>query len=82
MIHYQSINYMCLIWTELYSIVAKNISILQGIACCVSMTENRDHREIAIAEHVNDILKEEWLNKEMITTLSQARNLVGEVRYL
>lgn len=60
MIHYQLINYMCLIWTELYSIVAKNISILQGIACCVSLTENRDQRENAIAEHTNDILKEEW----------------------
>lgn len=51
---------MWLIWTDAYSIAAKNISILQGIACCVSMTENRDQRENAIAEHTNDILKEEW----------------------
>lgn len=60
MIRYRSINYMWLIWTDAYSIAAKNISILQGIACCVSMTENRDQRENAIAEHTNDILKEEW----------------------
>ena len=32
------------------------------------MTENGDPRENAIAERVNGILKEEWLNKEMITT--------------
>ena len=31
------------------------------------MTENGDPRENAIAERVNGILKEEWLNKEMIT---------------
>ena len=37
------------------------------------MTENGDPRENAIAERVNGILKEEWLNKEMITTLGQAR---------
>ena len=52
---------------------------LKGIVCCVSMTEDRDHRDNAIADHVNDILKEEWLNKKMITPLSQARNLVDEV---
>lgn len=64
MIRYQSINYMWLIWIEAYSIAAKNISILKGIVCCVSMTEDRDHRDNAIADHVNDILKEEWLNKK------------------
>ena len=47
------------------------ISILQGIKCRISMTENGDPRENAIAERVNGILKEEWLNKEMITTLGQ-----------
>ena len=40
------------------------------------MTENGDPRENAIAERVNGILKEEWLNKEMITTLGQARDIV------
>ncbi|MFQ6928593.1 MAG: integrase core domain-containing protein [Parabacteroides merdae] len=36
-------------------------------------------RENAIAERVNGILKEEWLNKEMITTLGQARDIVRKV---
>ena len=43
------------------------------------MTENGDPRENAIAERVNGILKEEWLNKEMITTLGQARDIVRKV---
>ena len=43
------------------------------------MTENGDPRENAIAERVNGILKEEWLNKEIITTLGQARDIVGKV---
>ena len=55
------------------------ISILQGIKCRISMTENGDPRENAIAERVNGILKEEWLNKEMITTLGQARDIVRKV---
>ena len=56
------------------------ISILQGIKCRNKVwTENGDPRENAIAERVNGILKEEWLNKEMITTLGQARDIVRKV---
>lgn len=54
-------------------------SILQSINCQISMTENGDPRENAIAERVNGILKEEWLNREQITTLSQARDVVERV---
>lgn len=54
-------------------------SILQRIKSQISMTENGDPRENAIAERVNGILKEEWLNREHITTLSQARHVVGRV---
>ena len=43
------------------------------------MTENGDPRENAIAERVNGILKDEWLNREMITTLNQAREVVERV---
>lgn len=54
-------------------------SILQSIKCPISMMENGDPRENAIAERVNGILKEEWLNRELITTLSQARDVVERV---
>lgn len=54
-------------------------SILQSSNCQISMTENGDPRENAIAERVNGILKDEWLNREMITTLNQAREVVERV---
>lgn len=53
--------------------------ILEGIDCQISMTQNGDPKENAIAERVNGILKEEWLNRERITTLSQARHVVERV---
>lgn len=43
------------------------------------MTENGDPRENAITERVNGILKEEWLNRELITTLNQARDVVKRI---
>jgi transposase InsO family protein len=39
----------------------------------ISMTENGDPRENAIAERVNGILKEEWLNHMQLQTIEQAK---------
>ena len=38
----------------------------------ISMTENGDPRENAIAERVNGILKDEWLNRMKLTSLTEA----------
>ncbi|GKG72195.1 hypothetical protein CE91St1_13380 [Parabacteroides goldsteinii] len=54
-------------------------SILRRNKCLISMTENGDPRENAITERVNGILKEEWLNRELITTLNQARDVVKRI---
>lgn len=50
---------------------AENISI--------SMTENSDPRENAIAERVNGILKGEWLDRERMGTMEQARSRLKEI---
>ena len=38
----------------------------------ISMTENGDPRENAIAERVNGILKDEWLNQIKLASLEEA----------
>lgn len=38
------------------------------------MTQNRDSLENAIAERVNDILKEEWLNDLRLKDLDECKN--------
>jgi transposase InsO family protein len=45
----------------------------------ISMTENGDPRENAIAERVNGILKGEWLNRMNPGSLHQARQAVSKV---
>lgn len=45
----------------------------------ISMTENGVPRENAIAERVNGILKEEWLNHADFTGLQQSRQVVAKV---
>lgn len=40
----------------------------------ISMTENGDPRENAIAERVNGILKDEWLNQMKLTSLQETEN--------
>lgn len=49
------------------------VQILQDLNIQISMTENSDPRENAIAERVNGILKEEYLYDYSVQTLSQAR---------
>lgn len=49
------------------------VQILQHHNIQISMTENSDPRENAIAERVNGILKEEYLYDYSVQTLSQAK---------
>jgi putative transposase len=49
------------------------VQILQQHNIQISMTENSDPRENAIAERVNGILKEEYLYDYSVQTLSQAK---------
>jgi len=48
------------------------VNILNKNQIQISMTENGDPRENAIAERVNGILKDEWLNQMKLTSLDQA----------
>lgn len=43
------------------------------------MTENGDPYENALAERVNGILKDEWLNEEKFYTFDQAKTRIDEV---
>lgn len=45
----------------------------------ISMTENSDPRENAIAERVNGILKGEWLNQMKLTSLMHATNQLEQI---
>lgn len=45
----------------------------------ISMTENSDPRENAIAERVNGILKSEWIDRECITSLKQGRKRIASI---
>jgi len=45
----------------------------------ISMTENSDPRENAIAERVNGILKDEWLNQMKLTSLRHATNQLEQI---
>jgi transposase InsO family protein len=52
---------------------------LQANGIRISMTENGDPRENAIAERVNGILKEEWLNRMDFRNLEQCQQAVTHV---
>lgn len=45
----------------------------------ISMTENGDPLENAVAERVNGILKEEWLNREHILSAEDGRSTLERV---
>lgn len=49
------------------------VSLLQDNGIRISMTENSEPTENAIAERVNGILKEEYLSHYLVTDLEQAR---------
>ncbi len=52
------------------------VTLLQDKGIQISMTENGDPLENAIAERVNGILKEEYLNHYQTSTLAQATPLL------
>ncbi|CAM1344188.1 Integrase [Tenacibaculum amylolyticum] len=57
----------------------KYVKLLQDYDIQISMTENGDPLENAIAERVNGILKEEYLNCYQITSFEQAIGLLIQV---
>ena len=54
------------------------VSILKNNNILISMTENGDPRENAIAERVNGILKDEWLIDLVLSDLKEARKVIAE----
>ena len=55
------------------------VDILRDNHIRISMTENGDPYENAIAERVNGILKTEWLNLEKFDTFEQAKARIAQV---
>ena len=55
------------------------VELLQSHAVQISMTENGDPKENAVAERVNGILKEEWINRESIETLETGKEGIGRI---
>jgi transposase InsO family protein len=55
------------------------VNQLQKNGIQISMTENGDPRENAVAERVNGILKEEWFNREVIASLDKGRTRTDEI---
>jgi transposase InsO family protein len=57
----------------------KYVKLLQENKIRISMTENGNPRENAVAERINGILKMEWLNYEHFQGLSDARLRIAQV---
>lgn len=55
------------------------VKILTKNGFQISMTENGDPRENAIAERVNGILKDEWLNQMKLTSLAEAISQLEQI---
>lgn len=55
------------------------VGLLQARNIQISMTENGDPKENAVAERVNGILKEEWINRENIESLEQGKEDIGRI---
>lgn len=55
------------------------VKILTKNSFQISMTENGDPRENAIAERVNGILKTEWLNLMKLNSLTEATRQLGQI---
>jgi putative transposase len=58
------------------------VKILNANQVKISMTENGDPRENAIAERVNGILKDEWLNQMKLKSLDQAINELKRIIFI
>lgn len=57
----------------------KYVKILTKNHFQISMTENGDPRENAIAERVNGILKDEWLNQMKLESISEAKEQLRQI---
>jgi len=55
------------------------VKLLQDYHISISMTENGDPRENAIAERVNGIIKEEYLQDYKVNTISQAKKVLTKI---
>jgi putative transposase len=55
------------------------VKLLQDYKIQISMTENGDPLENAIAERVNGIIKEEYLDNHDVNNIEDAKNLLREV---
>jgi transposase InsO family protein len=55
------------------------VELLKTSNIRVSMTENGDPYENALAERVNGILKDEWLNLEQFNSFEQAKERINQV---
>jgi transposase InsO family protein len=56
--------------------------LLDSFDITISMTENSNPLENAIAERVNGILKQEYLNHQPVTTIHQARSVLETAVFL
>jgi len=57
----------------------KYVKILKNNNIRISMTENGDPYENALAERVNGILKSEWIDHERYDNFEQANNRIGQI---
>ncbi len=55
------------------------VKILKRNHFRISMTENGDPRENAVAERVNGILKQEWLNSMTFKTMEDVQSQLGKI---
>lgn len=58
------------------------VKILKKEEIAISMTENGDPLENAIAERVNGILKTEWINDKHLTDFVSAKEFIMRIIYL
>ncbi len=58
---------------------SKYVEILQRHGVGISMTENGDPRENAIAERINGILKTEWINEMKLKSIKDAKVQIGKI---
>ena len=55
------------------------VKLLEGSKMLISMTQNGDPYENAIAERVNGVLKQEWIHNEQYQNFEQAKVRITEI---
>lgn len=55
------------------------VKLLESNKMLISMTQNGDPYENALAERVNGILKEEWIHNERFSDIEHARERIAEI---